>query len=338
MYCWKTTRSRWTQAAAVGAAAGVLALSACSSSGGAAPRGGDSGSGAQGKKVVYIWPDKEPVYTAVGCGAQDVATRAGVDFSFSDPPRTFSPTDQIPIVDAVIAEHPDAIMVSASDPKALVVPLKQAAGIKVVTVSNDISDDSFLTAAVIGDNRASGSKAADMLAKRLAGKTGEVAYIAYQRGGSTITDDRQDGFEAEIKKYPNLHYIGPTLAKVDSGSGAAATNAILSAHPNLLGIVGSFIPPSTEMAATLRERHLAGKVVAIALDADQPGIANIKNGSIAGLEGEPFRQEGRDAMQQLINAFDGRPVQKNISLKPVEFTKSNVNDPSMAQYVPGPNC
>lgn len=317
----------------------VLALVACSSTGQTSSGTASSG-GAQGKKVVYIWPSKEPVYTAVGCGAQDAAKAAGVDFSFSEPPRTFSPSDQIPIVNAVIAQRPDAIMVSASDPKALVVPLKQAAaqGIKVVTVSNNIDDNDPLTAAVIGDNKASGANAADMLAKLLNGKSGEVAYIAYQRGGSTITDDRQDGFEAEITKYPNLRYIGPTLSGVDQGDGAVATNAILAGHPDLIGIVGSFVPASNDMASTLRERQLAGKVVALALDADPAGIANIHNNSLAGLQAEPFRQEGHEAMQQLINAFEGKPVTERIDLPPVEFSKANVDDPAMAQYVPGDDC
>lgn len=317
------------------AAALTLSLAACSPN-----STSDAATGASGKKVVYIWPDKEPVYTAVGCGAQDGAKKAGVRFSFSNPPRSFSPNDQIPVLNAVIAQHPDAIMISASDPKALVVPLKQAAaaGIKIVTISNNIDDASILTSAVVGDNKASGAKAADLLARQLRGKKGDIAYIAYQRGGSTITDDRQDGFEAEIKKYPNLHYLRPVVTNTNSGQGASATNAILSGHPHLAGIVGSYLPASTEMATTLRERHVAGKIPALALDADAAGIANIKNGSLSGLEAEPFRQEGQLAMQQLINSFNGKPVKKSISASPVEFTKANVDDPDMAQYVPGNRC
>lgn len=331
-----TNHRRWVRATAALGLTLTMTLSACGITG----ETKDSSAGAKGKKVVYVWPDKEPFYTAVGCGAQEAAKKAGVNFSFSEPPRTFSPSDQIPVLDAVIAEHPDAIMVSASDAKALAVPLKQAvaAGIKVVTVANTIDDTGFLTSSVVGDNKASGARAADLLAKQLKGKKGDVAYIAYQRGGSTITDDRQDGFEAEIKKYPNLHYLGPTMTNVNSGQGAAATNAILSAHPNLLGIVGSYLPASAEMATTLRERKRAGKIAAIALDATPPGIADIKNGSLSGIEAEPVREEGRMAMDQLINAFDGKAVKKSISVNPVEFTKSNADDPKLAQYVPGSTC
>lgn len=331
-------RAAWPSATIAFALTATLALSACGTTASSGDSSGMHPSGASGKTIIYIWPDKEPFYAAVGCGAQDVGAKAGVRFSFSEPPRTFSPSDQIPILNGVIAKHPDAIMISASDPKALIVPLKQASaqGIKVVTVANNIDDTSFLTSAVVADNKAIGSKSADLLADKLAGKSGDVGMIAYQRGGSTITDARQDGFEAEIRKYPNLHYVGAAVSTTNSGSGAAATNALISGHPKLLGLVNLF--NANETATALRERHLDGKVVAIGLGVDQSWVHDVTNGSLSALVVEPIRQEGRDAMTQLVNVFDGKPVTKAISEAPVELTKGNINDPSMAQYVPGPNC
>jgi ribose transport system substrate-binding protein len=254
---------------------------------------------------------------------------------------TFAASAQIPLIDAAIAAHPSVLLVSAADPQALVAPLRQAAaqGIKVITVANSVAQVDFLTSVVQGLNRANGVETADLLAKLAAGRGGDVAYIGYTPGGSAITDARQAGFEAEIKKYPNLHLLTPVIVgAVDAATGASATNAILSAHPHLLGIVGSFVNVSDGMAQVLRERGVAGKVIALQMDADPTGVDYVRTGVLQGLLGETFRNEGQDAVQQAYNALTGKPVTKQVSSPPVVFTQANAAQPSMRQYITGNSC
>lgn len=321
------------------AAAGLLvALAGCSA--GASDTSTNSSASANGKSVVYIAPNTQGFYVQASCGAKQVAEAEGVNYSVQYA-KDFTAASQTPLINSAVASKPAAIIVSAADTKALNVTLKQAAsqGIKVITVANGVSDDSFLTSAVQGDNEANGKKAAALMAKLADGKSGEIAYIGYTPGGSAITDARQRGFAAELKNYPNLKLIEPTvLSSVDATDGAAATNAILSAHPNLLGIIGSYVPMSDGMVTALKERGVAGKVIALQMDADTTGIANIKAGTLQGLTAETTRTEGEQAMKQAINAITGKVVDKSVSTVPVSFTKDNVDAADMQQYISKTTC
>ncbi len=324
----------------------VVALSGCSQKGSSRVAAAtsnastSSNASAKGKSVVYIAPSTNGFYVQANCGAKQVADAAGVNYSVQYA-KNFTAADETPLINAAVASKPAAIIVSAADTKALNVPLRQAAlqGIKVITVANGISDNSFLTSAVQGDNEANGKKAADLLAKLAAGKSGEVAYIAYTPGGSAVTDARRKGFEAQIKKYSNLKLISPTvLSGLAATDGAAATNAVLSAHPDLLGIVGSYVPVANGMATALKERGAVGKVIALQMDADPAGVEDVKAGTLQGLTAEATRQEGQDAMTQAINAITGKKVDKSVTSNPVVFTKDNASSPDMQQYISKTTC
>ncbi|WP_462203708.1 substrate-binding domain-containing protein [Frankia sp. CcWB3] len=330
-------RKRLATALAVLCAA---ALTACSSNGGTSSTSPASSTSAAGKSIIYVAPVRNGAYISVACGAQEQASRYGMKFTAQYSPE-FSAAAQTPLLNAAIAAHPDVLVVSAADTKGITMPLKRAAtqGIKVITVANGIVDDSFLTS-VIGSNYfEQAAKTADLLARLANGRTGDVAYIGFKPGGSAITDARQKSFEAQIKKYPNLHLLTLTIvSQIDAATGAATASAILSAHPDLLGIVGSFYPMSNGMAQALRERGVTGKVIALQMDSDPIGINDLKNGSLHGILGITLRDQGTAVAEQAFNAITGKPVTKTISTPPFELTKDNVSDPGLQKYVMNEHC
>ena len=121
------------------------------------------------------------------------------------------------------------------------------AGIKVALVDTTLDDTSKVITAIATDNTAGGAAAADALAK-LIGEKGEVMVIAFQAGAST-SDQRQKGFEGEIKKYPNIKYIGFQISNNDPSKAAAEVGSTLAAHPDLAGIFATN-DRSAEGAAT----------------------------------------------------------------------------------------
>lgn len=336
----RRARIQWA-VAVLGALSLTVIVSACgsgSSSASTSSSSPGSDSALSGKSVVYIDGVSHSTYQADYCGIKSEAERYGMDLSLSEPTE-FAPSAQIPLVSAAIAKRPDALIVTATDPKALVTPLQQASerGIKVFTVSNTIEDPSFLTASVIGNNEEVGQVAAEVMAKELKGQSGEIGYIGYEPGGSLITDAREKGFYKQIKKYPNLDALPPVVSKgIEASGGAAAADALISAHPNLLGIVGSYIHSSTGMAQVLVERGLQGNVVAEQLDADTKGIEYLKEGVFNAIPAEPFYEEGQKVMQQVANSLEGKPVIKEQELKPKLFTTTNVESPAMQKFVANP--
>ena len=81
-----------------------------------------------------------------------------------------------------------------------------------------ITVDTFITKPlavtnISTDNLAGGRAAADALVKAIGG-SGEVAGISVNPGIST-TDQRQQGFEQELKKYPKVKYLGTQYCNDD---------------------------------------------------------------------------------------------------------------------------
>ncbi len=93
--------------------------------------------------VVYIpGLTGNPFYSTVACGAAVEAKKLG-DVSFSTQgASTFAVNAQTPIVEAVTARHPTAIMISNDDPKAMIPPLLKAqqAGIKIINIDGDLDE------------------------------------------------------------------------------------------------------------------------------------------------------------------------------------------------------
>lgn len=292
---------------------------------------------ARGKKVVYIAADPTEYYGSVSCGAEEVARQAGVEYS-RQISKEFSPAVQTPLLNSVVATRPDVILISATNPAAMVAPLKRAAaqGIKIITVSNSITDDSFLTSKVVLNSEENGRLSARALAQRLEGREGDVAFMAFTRGGSSIVDGRQDGFEAEIKKYPNLRYIGPQVVAGGYDDGAKVSNAILSGNPNLIGVVGAFEYAAVPMGTALRQRGLEDKVVLVASDADIGDVKNFKAGMVDVLLADKFREQGGAAMRQAIKALEGKPVDKVVSTDPVVLRSPE--DPALKKYAYSSTC
>jgi hypothetical protein len=105
-------------------------------------------------------------YGSVQCGIEAAAKSRGAMVD-TQAPKSFDPAAQIPILEAMIAKKPDAIVIAPTDSKALFAPLKKAAdqGIKVVLVDTTLEDPSIAVSEVSSDNVEAGRVAAAELAE-----------------------------------------------------------------------------------------------------------------------------------------------------------------------------
>jgi ribose transport system substrate-binding protein len=290
-----------------------------------------------GKHLVYIQGAKLPFYGAIACGVIKAAEANNVPYRVESP-DTFTPTEQIPIVEAVVATKPDVILISPNDTTALIQPLREAKakGIQVITVANSLAEDDFVTSRVTSDSEKNGATGADLLAKLLGDKGGKVVFLTYQPGGSAIVDARQRGFEARIKVYKNIQYLGAEVVGASYEDGARVANAVLSAHPDLAGAVGSFQFASVSMALSLRERGLVGKVALVGLDAGEEDVEQLKLGNEQGLVADAQRKQGEEGVLQAVNLLSGKPVDKMVTTDVRSFTSAN--DPDLKQFTYSSDC
>src|SRR5262245_44178078 len=128
-----------------------------------------------------------PFYNTVACGAQHRAEELGIDFSYQGAP-TFDVALQSGIVSALIGEKPDAIMISVTDPDAMIPPLQEArdAGINVIGIDGDLSDPDILQTNIQSDNLVGGALAAKSLVEAVGEDVGGDVLGLSNNAGSPI--------------------------------------------------------------------------------------------------------------------------------------------------------
>src|ERR687888_1158101 len=232
--------------------AGVVACGGDDSSSNGGSSGASSGGGGKNYKMTLVAGVKgDEFYITMNCGAQEKAKELGVTLDFQGPDE-FDASQQTPIVNAVAAKKPDAMLVAPTDTKAMFAPIKQVAdaGSKVVLVDTTLEQADFAVSQIASDNEAGGRAAAQALAKLIGGK-GKVFVVNVKPGIST-TDARGKGFEDGAKEL-GLTYVGQEYDDDDAAKAAAVTKAALAKNPDLKGIFATNLFSAEGAATGIRE-------------------------------------------------------------------------------------
>jgi ribose transport system substrate-binding protein len=325
-------RRRWL----VGTVALALLLAAC---GGDDEGGGGTGGGEKQYKLTLIQGVKgDQFYVTMQCGAQEAAAAAGATLDVTAPDE-FDASLQTPVVNAVVAKKPDAILIAPTDTQAMIPPLTQAkaAGIKLVFVDTTTENGAELAESEIAsDNEEGGREAARTLAELTGGK-GSVLVINVKPGIST-TDARAKGFEEEIKKTPGLKYIGQEYSNDKPEVAASKATAALAAHPDLVGIFGTNLFSAEGAATGLRSAGASKKVKIVGFDAGPKQVEDLEQGIVQALIAQKPADIGKAGVEQAIAALKGEPVQKKIGTGFVVVTKENMNDPDVKPFLYKSSC
>lgn len=295
---------------------------------------------AAGKKVVYV-PGLTgvPFYSSVSCGAKAEADKLGLQFVTQGDP-TFAVDKQTAIVNALIADKPDAIMISITDPEAMIGPLQEAkdAGIKVIGIDGDLTDESVMATNIQSDNIIGGRLAADALAKAIGPDGGEVLLVN-QAAGSLIGDARAKGFEDELAaKYPNIKSLGQQYTQNAADKAASIVSAAAGSNPNLKGVY-TLNTNNTQGAITgLAEAGRTGDVKLVGYDTSDPIIEGLRAGAVDGLIVQYPYGEGVLGVQSAVKLLNGETVDRQQTTPFVVATKDNVDDPTVQQYIYKTDC
>ena len=283
----------------------------------------------QGKSIAFV-PGVmgNAFYVTMERGIRSEAAKYGFKIDIQGP-QQFDPTLQTPIVNAVVATRPTGLLIAPTDSKAMFVPISQAvtAGIKVALVDTTLDDTSQVITAIATDNTAGGAAAANALAK-LIGEKGKVMVIAFQAGAST-SDQRQRGFEAEIKKYPNIKYVGFQISNNDPSKAAAEVGSTLAAHPDPAGIFATNDRSAEGAATGLRVAGKVGAVKVVGFDAGPTQIKQLKDGLVQALIAQQPYQIGVAGVDAIASALTGKSVEHSVTTGTVTITKDNLQEPEV---------
>ena len=178
-------------------------------------------------------------YITMRKGAEAAAKAVGADLVFQGAPD-FNPVTQAPVLDAVIARHPDAILIAPTDKTQMIQPLKKAAdaGIPVITVDTFIGTGDYQTGTgeadfplsyIASDNVLGGKMAARALAKAI-GDKGKV-YVSNVKPGVSTTDQREEGFKEEMKTHSGITVLRDAVQRRRRQQGRLAGAVRLCPQP-----------------------------------------------------------------------------------------------------------
>lgn len=325
--------------------AAALLAAACSSSssgsstspaGAASSGSGAASSGSSPKNItIALVPGltTDPFYITMHAGAAAEAAKLGVTLDWQGGTQ-FSPTTQIPVVTALLASHPSALLIAPTDIKALQAPIQRYvnAGIPVLAVDTTISDTSLLTTRITSDNEQGGAAAADAIAK-LAHDQGDVAVDNVTAGIST-TDARQAGFLAEMKKYPNMKVVAVEYNADSATTAETQVRDLILAHPGLVGVFATNLFGAQGAGAAVDAVGKQGKVFVAGYDAEPAEVALLKKGVINILVMQQPAVEGADAVLYAYDKLTGKSsaIPGSMLVPNVIATTATASDPGVAKY------
>jgi ribose transport system substrate-binding protein len=199
------------------------------------------------------------------------------------------------------------------------------AGTKIVEVDTSLKDTSIALSAISSDNTQGGKLAADTLGQLVNGKSGSVLALDTKAGTST-TDQRAQGFAAEIKaKYPNLKLLTTVFTNNDPAVAAQKVTAAIASTPDLVGIFATNLNTGQGAATGLGNAHKAGQIQLVGFDASPNEVTDLRNGQFQALIAQEPGTIGKDGVDQVVNAINGKPVTQTIPTDLVSITQANMD-------------
>jgi ribose transport system substrate-binding protein len=295
--------------------------------------GGASGGGGKNHKMTLVAGVKgDEFYITMNCGAQEEAKKLGVTLDFQGPDQ-FAADQQIPILDAVAAKSPDAILIAPTDTKALFAPItKASADSKIVLVDTTLDDPSMAVSQIASDNVQGGVTAGETLLDLIGGK-GKVMVVNVKPGIST-TDQRGQGFEQAVKGQPGVEYLGQEYSQDDPAKAADIVTATLSKNPDLKGIFAANLFSAEGAASGLRQAGKLGEVKIVGFDAGPKQVKDLEDGLVQALIAQKPADIGSQGVQQAYNALEGKPTKPEIGTDFEVITKNNLKQMQDVLYKP----
>ncbi|MBD0347783.1 MAG: rhamnose ABC transporter substrate-binding protein [Thermoleophilia bacterium] len=227
----------------------VFALAAC---------GGDDdddeeGAGGEGEGYsLYMIPKNvgNPVFDLANKGMQAAAKELGDTTQFNGPAEA-DPQQQVQVINSAVAQGPDALIISANDPDAILPALQNARekDVEVVTFDSDANPEGRTVFASTPEAQKVGETQIEMCGSQINYK-GDIAILS-----ATPTATNQNTWIKFMKetleqdKYKNMKLVTTVYGNDDPTKSTEEAQGLLQAYRNLKCIIA---PTTVGIAATAR--------------------------------------------------------------------------------------
>lgn len=281
-------------------------------------------------------------YITMNRGAQAAAEDLGITVNFQGA-EEFNPVLQVPVLDAVIARQPDAILIAPTDTTQLIEPLRRAfeAGITVLTVDTFIGDGMYQTGSgdadfpisyIASDNIEGGRIAARAMADAIGGEG--AVYVSNVRPGISTTDQREAGFKLEMaENFPQITVLETQYNENDASTAASQFQAVLARQPDLAGVFGANLFSALGAANGVEAAGMSDEITMIAFDAPTSIVQQLEDGVVDMAIAQHPAEIGYYGVVTAYAYLTGQSVPPQIGTGFTVITRDNVDDPEIQRFI-----
>lgn len=317
--------TRWkTGAIAVAAVAALSVLAACSSSAG----GGASSTTGAAKtlRVGVIYLDTQGFYGGVKKGINDGAAAAGTNVQIVETNAQDDASKESTFMSNLVAQHVDAILLSASSSTASIPAIKMAhdAKIPVVCYNTCIEQPelaTYVSAYTLGDPVDFGYKlgqaaAAYFLSKGITAPKIGVVNCEFVE----VCVQRRAGFDKAMKEKVPGYSVVANQKGGDASASLTAAQDMLTAHPDLDAFMGEYGDATAGAIKAVTNANRVGKTVVFGGDMTTDIANALKDNTILKAEVDISGQVmGRAAIKAAMDVIAGHKPANVIVPVPVDI-------------------
>ena len=223
-----------------------------------------------------------PYFNASEVGALEAGKELGIEVKYVGP-TSGDAAQQVTMIEDLLIQGIDALAIAPNDPDAVSPALKKCIeeGVLVVDWDTPANGDDVKYSIHQIDDKGYGEMIWDKLVEAMGTNEGEYAVVTGYLTAANLNTWIKYGLEYAAVKYPNLKLVTDPVASDESAQEAyTQTLALLSAYPNLKGIVGISTPAPIGAAMAIQEKGLQKKVAVVGTSMPTDSAPYLKDGSM----------------------------------------------------------
>lgn len=275
---------------------------------------------------VSLFYRQDEFYKDLESGVRDAAAALGYQLLVADAETQV--VKQSHQVDNFIHSGVAGMILCCADPSGIVPAIKRANRAQIPVVTLDGSARGGDVVCYVGhDNTANGQAAGEFLVGqvRAAGERScRVVILDYPKS-ATVCVARVEGFRKAIAQEPRIRVIAQQDGEANRAASFRVMSSILQANPEIDAVFG--INDNTVLGA-MAAAQSAGRIdkirfISVSWSSEAFELLEKPSALAAAVVTNPYDM-GYRAVQSLVEHLQGKPVPKQILLKPTVYTHENV--------------
>ncbi len=286
---------------AVVATALVIGLAGCGSSSsdagsGSSSDGGEGGAGGGTISIISV-DQSNPYWKAEVATAESEAKKLGYKTTAAD--HKNDPSTQNELIDTAISKKVAAIILDPAGADESVGAVKKAtdAGIPVLLVNAEISEQGIAKSQIVSNNAQGATVGAQEWVKSVGDAGGEYVELLGAPTDNNATV-RSDGYGQIISQFPNLVMVQQETANWDRAEGKSKMETMLSAHPDIIGVVAGNDEMALGAIQALKDAGKLEQVKVLGFDGNQDAVDAVSDGEMVATVLQPIVEGTTEAVKQ----------------------------------------